>query len=201
MRLTKIHWKRFSRPIVAGAFFAAGVAAAIYFREPVQLPAPVVEVPAAPVEQPKEEQGAASAVASTVANLASSPQEPEKPATPVRDQYSAYVISGYLKMKDRAAYTLRTPDGRTISLDTLTASLDVKPRNNCHVRVISMRDVQDYADIYAPSCVPESAEPVVKGGLDVLPDDEPVRYRPRQIEQPVIPPRAVSMQEVLRPFQ
>lgn len=201
MRLTKIHWRRFSRPIIAGAFFAAGVAAAIYFREPVQIPAPVVEVAPAPAEQPKAEQGASSSVADTVSTLAARPAEPEKPATPVRDQYSAYVISGYLKMKDRAAYTLRTPDGRTISLDTLTASLDVKPRNNCHVRVISMRDVQDYADIYAPSCVPESAEPVVKGGLDVLPDDEPVRYRPRQIEQPAIPPRAISMQETLQQFQ
>lgn len=184
MRMTKIYWRRFSRPVLAGAFFAAGVACAIYFREPVPAPVVVSEVPAVQgePEQPKSEEGAAPA-----------PQPPAPPpVATVKQQYAGWRIIGYLKMKDRAAYQVASPDGGQMSLDALAgAELDVIPRDNCRVRVVSAVDVTDFADIFAPGCIPDSAEPVIKDGIAQLPNSRPLtpppgHYIPRS-NLPVMP--------------
>src|SRR5690606_18836810 len=112
-----------------GAFFAAGVALAMFQQpEPVAVAEPVADAaPAA--EQP----------ASGVATLRSGKiAEPEESLTPVRDQYSAWVISGHMKLGTRTAYMLADPEGRSVSLDALASmGLDVVTRGNCHVRIFS----------------------------------------------------------------
>lgn len=162
MRMSKIYWKQFNRPVVAAAFFAIGVAAAIYFRE---APPVVIEPVAASeaVSEPEQlEQGSTPPAA---------PAVPPAPARPVHDLYSQYVITGHMLLSGRDSYFIRSPDGAVTPLHASSkGDLDVIPRNNCHLRVISVRDVQDYADIYHPGCVPNDVKPVVTGAIDVIAD-------------------------------
>lgn len=165
MRMTKIHWKRFSRPIVAGAFFALGVGLAVALRESPPPPEPVAaETAPAEAEDKEQGQGAPTTAATAAA-------DPAKPARPVQGEYDGWIISGYMSMGGRSAYTLTGPDGRSKSLDAVAkGAVDVLPRDNCHVRLISKTDLEDFVDIYAPSCIPESARPVVANAIDVIPD-------------------------------
>lgn len=167
MRMTKIHWKRYSRPIIAGAFFALGVGLAIALREPPPAPEPVViESPAAP-----ETEDAGQGVATGFSLPSSKPADPEPAKLPVQAEYGDWIISGYLSMGGRSAYTLSGPDGRTRSLDAVAkTSVDILPRDNCHIRLISKTDLADFVDLYAPSCIPESSRPVVANAIDVIPD-------------------------------
>lgn len=179
MRLTRVYWKRFSRPVIGGAMFAAGVACAIYFREPVEVPAPPPE-PVAQVEpETKEEQG-------TTRPNASDPAPEPEPSFPIRDRYAGWQIDGYMKMKDRAAYMVRSPDGAVMTLDAVAqGEVDVMPRNNCHVRIISATNGQDFADLFAPRCIPDDVQPVVANALDVL---------PKNTQRPSIPPAIIDYQ-------
>lgn len=164
MRMTKIYWKQFNRPVVAAAFFAVGVAAAIYFRE---APPPVVIESVAAADTAMESDQAGKGADPR-------PEQPETPPAPVRpvhDQYSQYVITGHMMMAGRDSYFIRSPDGAVTPLHAASkGDLDVIPRNNCHLRVISVRDVQDYADIYHPGCVPNDVKPVLTGAIDVIAD-------------------------------
>jgi hypothetical protein len=163
MRLTRIHWKRFSRPVIAGAFFCVGIAAAILFREPVEVVAQAEAVEQG-VEQPATDDLATASASSVEA-------EPAAPARPVHDRYAEYVITGHMLMAGRDSYFIRSPDGAVTPLHASSkGDLDVIPRNNCHLRVISVRDVQDYADIYHPGCVPNDVKPVLTGAIDVIAD-------------------------------
>lgn len=164
MRLTKIYLKRFSRPVIGGAMFAAGVAAAVYFREPVQ----VIQEAQAATQEAQPGKSAESVRASDfVASV--TPVAPAEPVRPVHDQYSSWVISGYIALGNRSAYTLRSPDGRVLALDTVAKlGVDVFPRDNCHVRLVSTEDATDFADVFAPNCIPASAEPAVQDGIEQL---------------------------------
>lgn len=152
VRLTKIHWKRFSRPVLSGAFFAAGIAAAIYFREPVQLP------PVEPVA--KVEEGAkvgTAAVDAAKTETVTADKVPPKSLTPVRDKYADWVISGHLKLGDKQQYLLKSPDGRVVSLDNLTAKgVDVFPVDNCSVKIVSTTDIADWVSVFANVCTPNT---------------------------------------------
>jgi len=150
VRLTKIHWKRFSRPVLSGAFFAAGIAAAIYFREPVQLP------PVEPVA--KVEEGAQAQPAVEAASVPPAPdQQSAKPLTPVRDRYASWVITGHLQLGQKQTYLLKSPDGEVVSLDNLTAKgLDVYPVDGCQVRLVSATDLADSVTVYANVCSPDT---------------------------------------------
>lgn len=168
VRMTKIHWKRFSRPIVAGAFFALGVGLAVALRESPPLPEPLAADPVASAPGAANE-GEGASVALPGASAPAS--EPEVPSRPIQAKYDGWIISGYLSMGGRSAYTLSGPDGLTTSLDAVAkTSVDILPRDNCHVRLISKIDLEDFVDLYAPSCIPESAKPVVANAIDVIPD-------------------------------
>ena len=159
MRITKIHWKRFSRPVIAGAFFAAGVALAM-----LQQPEPVVEQQPV-VEQPAQEQPQASLVSTITQGKDDAPVS----TTPVRDQYQQWRITGYMKLGSRTAYTLADPEGKTVSLDALASmGLDVIIRDNCSVRILSATAPDDYADVYARACVSDDLRPVVTDAIAVL---------------------------------
>lgn len=165
MRMTKIYWKQFNRPVVAAAFFAVGVAAAIFFRE---APPPVIIESVAAAqheEQPVEDQ---------IANPAGTPAAPAQPSAPLRpvhEKYKNYVITGHMLIAGRDSFFLRSPDGAVMPLHAVSkGDLDVIPRNNCHIRVISVSDGQDYADIYHPGCVPNDVKPVITGAIDVISD-------------------------------
>lgn len=158
MRLTKIHWKRFSRPVIGGAMFAAGVLFAMW-----QQPEPV------PVEQPVAEQTAVEPEQQQASTLMPSKDEEPVSTTPVRDQYQQWKITGYMKLGSRTAYTLADPEGKTASLDTLASmGLDVIIRDNCSVRILSTTAADDYADVYASNCVSEGMTAPVTDALAVL---------------------------------
>lgn len=164
MRMTKIHWKRFSRPIIAGAFFALGVGLAIALRESPPPPEPAVAevVEVEPESSASVEEGADKSAAAA---------EAPEPSRPIQARYEGWFISGYLSMSGRSAYTLTGPDGAVTSLDAVSKTdVDIMPRDNCHVRLISKVDLADFVDLYAPSCIPDSARPVVSNAIDVIPD-------------------------------
>lgn len=192
VRMTKIHWKRFSRPIIGGAFFAAGVVAAIYFREPPPAPAPE---PVAQVEEQPVEEGAA-----TPSLDAAEPVLPPEPLRPVRDSYAGWQIHGYMKLKDRYAYMVRSPDGQVRTLDAIAlGEVDVMPRNNCHVRIVSAVDVEDYADLFAPGCIPDTAKPAIANAMDVLPKNRDLPYHPGVIRDPYVPkPDTVTVGQIVQ---
>lgn len=74
-----------------------------------------------------------------------------------------------MSMGSRSAYTLRGPDGAILSLDTVAKlGVDVFPKDNCHVRLVSTTDVDDYADVYASNCIPAGSTPAVQQGIDQL---------------------------------
>lgn len=198
MRMTKIYWKQFNRPVVAAFFFAVGVAAAIYFRE---APPPVV-VESVAAAQPElqvdqEEQGA------SVETPPAAQQPPPPPARPVHDRYSQYVITGHMALAGRDSYFIRSPEGAVTPLDSSSkGDLDVIPRNNCHVRVISVSDVQDYADIYHPGCIPNDVKPAVVGAIDLI----PARPAPRHVTQQVYipaesPDKPVALVDLVKSFE
>lgn len=161
MRMTKIHWKRFSRPVIGGAFFALGVAAAILFREAPPAPPVAPPVVSAVDTGPVEQGGSASPPPAA-------PPAPAAPATPVRDQYSRWVIAGYMRLRDAVAYKLRAPDGTVYTLDTVRAlGVDVFPVDNCQVRIVSTTDANDWTAVYARDCNVEkppviAAQPTAK---------------------------------------
>lgn len=176
MRLTRVYWKRFSRPVIGGAMFAAGVACAIYFREPVEVPAPVTEAVAQVDQEAKPVEADAPPKAST-------PEAPPAPSHPIRDRYAGWQIDGFMRMKDRAAYMVRSTDGQVQTLDAIAqGDVDVIPRNNCHVRIVSATNGQDFADLFAPGCIPDDVQPVVTNAADVLPD----RVRRASVLAPVV---------------
>lgn len=194
MRMTKIYWKQFNRPVVAAFFFAVGVAAAIYFRE--APPPVVVESLAAAEHQPEtepEEKGAPPVA----------PFPPVAPSRPVHDRYSQYVITGHMTLSGRDSYFIRSPEGVVTPLDAASrGNLDVMPRNNCHVRVISVSDVQDFADIYHPGCVPLDVKPAVVGAIDVIPARPVARHVTQQVYIPAdTAPQKISMHEVVKSFE
>lgn len=161
MRLTRIHWKRFSRPIVAGAFFCVGVAAAILFREPLE-----VVAQAQAVEQVVEQSPAAE---SSTASASASEDQPAAQLRPVHDRYSPWIIVGYQSLGARTAYIVRSPEGQTLSLDVVAKlGVDVYPKDNCHVRLVSAEDVADFADIYAPNCIPSTVKPAIENAFQQL---------------------------------
>lgn len=194
MRLSRVYWKRFSRPVVGGAMFVAGVACAIYFREPVEVPAPLPE-PVAQVEQSaKQEEGAPLKQAPVSA--------PPEPSYPIRDRYAGWQITGYMRLRDRSAYHVRSPDGQVMTLDAIAqGDVDVMPRNNCHVRIISATNVQDYADLFRPGCIPEDADPVVTNAIDLLPNSQARSSHPTAVYVPSMPgQRVITSQQLAESF-
>ncbi|ARU88506.1 zonular occludens toxin domain-containing protein [Pseudomonas sp. M30-35] len=152
MRLTKIHWKQFSRPIVAGAFFAAGIAAAIYFRDPVVIPAEPLPVATAAVEVlPDADQ-----------DESQSDEAPAKPERPVHDRYADWRIDGHFRLGEKQAYLLRSPDGVVVSVDNIRRKgVDVFPIDNCQVKLVSTTDLSDWVSVYANVCSPEPSTEAV----------------------------------------
>ncbi|MDG9922878.1 MULTISPECIES: zonular occludens toxin domain-containing protein, partial [unclassified Pseudomonas] len=198
MRITKIHWKRFSRPIIGGLFFALGVAYANYQEPelPQQPPAPAVQPEVAKVE--KDEQGAAQAHAAPKEK----PAEPSSPEFPIRDRYAGWQIDGYMTMKGRDAYMVRSPAGVVQSLDAIAqGDVDVMPRNNCHVRIVSATNVQDFADLYRLNCIPDDAEPVVTNAIDLLPKSQARPSHPTAVYIPSMPSQqAITSQQLAESF-
>lgn len=197
MRMTKIYWKQFNRPVVAAAFFAVGVAAAIYFRE---APPPVIIESVAAAEhddQPAQEQTGTTEIASAT------PAQPLAPLRPVHDQYSQYVITGHMLMAGRDSYFIRSPEGAVMPLDASSkGNLDVMPRNNCHVRVLSVEDVQDYADIYQPGCIPSDTKPVVVGAIDLIPAHPLPRHSTQHAYIPDAPlEKPVALVDLVKSFE
>lgn len=155
MRLTKIYWKRFRGPATAGAMFCAGIAAAIFFRDPVIIEQAAAE-PAAEVAQ-AEEGGVASSAGTAAADSKSDASEPDKPARPVHDKYSSWRIDGHMKMGDKVVYQLRAPSGEVVTMDNIRRQgVDVFPVDACQLRIVSTTDLSDSVSVYASVCSPEN---------------------------------------------
>ncbi|MNG16167.1 hypothetical protein D3C84_1000510 [compost metagenome] len=106
-------------------------------------------------------------------------------------------------MAGRDSYFIRSPDGAVTPLHAMSkGDLDVIPRNNCHVRVISVSDLQDYADIYHPGCVPGDVKPVVVGAADLIPARPLPRHETQYVHiPPENPNKAMALVDVVKSFE
>lgn len=146
MRLTKIHMKRFRGPVAAAVMFCGGIAAALTLQpDPQQLSnnlASSVSIPSQPADAEPVKVSA---------------PEPEPVKTrPIFDRFTGWHIDGHIKLQDKIAYLLRSPEGRVLTVDNLRRQgVDVYPVSNCEVRLVSVTDLADNITLYAPVCSPE----------------------------------------------
>lgn len=151
MRLTKIYGKRFRGPVTAGAMFCAGIAAAIWFRDPVIIESASAD-PAVEVAQAEE-----GADTSTTAADTKTAAEPDKPVRPVHDKYTSWRLDGHIKIGDKVAYLLRSPAGEVVTMDNVRRQgVDVFPVDNCQLKLVSTTDLNDWVSVYANVCSPDS---------------------------------------------
>jgi hypothetical protein len=108
-----------------------------------------------------------------------------------------------MTLAGRDSYFIRSPEGAVTPLDASSkGNLDVIPRNNCHVRVISVADVQDYADIYHPGCVPNDVKPVVVGAIDLIPARPAPRHATQYVHIPAeSPDKPVALVDLVKSFE
>ena len=160
MRLTKIYWKRFSRPVVAGAFFVAGVLLAV-LQQPETFPESLPVVSESEIESEKEQKKDSGEGA-----FVSSDAVAEK-LKPTSDKYSAWRANGYIQKGDRLLHSLRDPAGVVHSLDSIRDAFAII-RNRCHIRLVNHDDSDDYADLYLQSCTPDDLPPGVSDSAQYM---------------------------------
>ena len=204
MRLSKIYWKRFNRPALGGLAFAAGIALAVGLRQfPEPLPVVAVQEAVAPVDE------FVTVLEESVAMPVKSQPEPEPvKQRPVHDRFQGHQISGILKSSARTAYLVRSPSGQVSTMHAgQSGQFDILAKSDCHIRLISSTDLEDFVDLYAGNCAPvklptgsaASSEPAIaKVTAPRLGDG--VRREPESVPLPYRAPTQ-SIGQVLAKFQ